>query len=95
MATVLVVGTTGNTGRPLVEQLLHINHQVRVIVRSPEKLPSELLQNKALTVVKSSVLDLADAEMAKHVQGCDAVVSCLGHVLNFKGMFGQPRQLCT
>ena len=95
MATVLVVGATGNTGRPLVEQLLRKNHQVRAIVRSPEKLPSGVLQNNALTVIEASVLDLTDEEMAEHVKDCDAVVSCLGHVMDLKGMFGDPKRLCT
>ena len=33
--------------------------------------------------------------MAEQVQGCNAVISCLGHVMDFKGMFGEPRKLCT
>lgn len=94
-ATVLVVGATGNTGRPLVEQLLGKDYRVRVIVRSPHKLPAEVLENPNTTVIEASVLDLTDEEMAKHVKDCDAVVSCLGHVLSFKGMYGKPRKLCT
>ncbi len=92
---VLVVGATGNTGRPLVEQLLAKNYRVRVIVRSPSKLPAEVLKNPNTTVIEANLLDLTDEEMAEHVKDRDAVVSCLGHVLNFKGMFGQPRKLCT
>jgi len=37
--TILVVGASGATGRHLVEQLLIQKHKVKVIVRSPEKLP--------------------------------------------------------
>jgi len=95
MANVLVVGATGMTGQPLVEQLLAKNHKVRVIVRSPDKLSAIVTDNPNITVIKASVLDLTDAQLAEHVKNCDAVVSCLGHVLSFKGMFGQPRQLCT
>lgn len=29
------------------------------------------------------------------MQGCDALISCLGHNLTFKGMFGSPRRLVT
>ncbi len=93
--TILVVGATGNTGRPLVEQLLSKKYKVRVIVRSPHKLPPEVLANPNTTVIEASVLDLTDEEMAEHVKDCDAVVSCLGHVPNFKGIFGKPRDLCT
>jgi hypothetical protein len=48
-----------------------------------------------LTVIQASVLDLSDAEMAQHVSGCDAVASCLGHNMSFKGIYGQPRRLVT
>ena len=93
--TILVVGATGKTGRPLVEQLLGKNYKVRVIVRSSHKLPAEVSENPNTTVIEASVLDLTDEEMAEHVKDCDAVVSCLGHVINFKGIFGEPRKLCT
>ena len=93
--TVLVVGATGKTGRPLVEQLQGKNYAVRVIVRSLDKLPAAVSKNPNTTIIEASVLDMTDEEMAEHVQECDAVVSCLGHVLNLKGMFGEPRKLCT
>lgn len=91
--TTLVVGATGATGRLLVEQLLARGGQVKVIVRSPDKLPDNVKQSDNLTVIHASVLDLSDEEMAQHVQGCDAVASCLGHTLSFRGMFGSPRRL--
>jgi nucleoside-diphosphate-sugar epimerase len=95
LTTTLIVGATGMTGRSLVEQLLGKNHRVRVVVRSSHKLSGEVLENPNMTVIGASVLDLTDQEMAEHVKGCDAVVSCLGHVLNLKGMFGEPKKLCT
>ena len=95
MTTTLVLGATGNTGRPLVEQLLDKNHKVRVVVRSTHKLSTEILENPNATIIEASVLDLSDMELAAHVKGCDAIVSCLGHNLDFKGMFENPRKLCT
>ena len=83
------------TGQRLVEQLLGKNHKVRIIVRSSHKLPAEVLENPNTTVIEASVLDLTDEELAEHVKGCDAVVSCLGHVMDFKGIFGDPKKLCT
>ena len=91
MTTTLVVGATGKTGRSLVEQLLGKNHKVRVVVRSPRKLPAEVLKNPNMTVIEAGILDLTDEEMAKQVKNCGAVVSCLGHVMDFKGMFGEPK----
>ena len=93
--TTLVVGASGATGRLLVEQLLSRGQQVRAIVRSPDKLPEVLSNRDNLSVIMASVLELSDAEMAQHASGCDAVASCLGHNLNFKGIFGHPRRLVT
>jgi putative NADH-flavin reductase len=93
--TVLVVGATGATGRLLVRQLLHRGLTVKVIVRSPDKLPGDVRSHSNLSVIQASVLDLSDAEMTHHVNGCDAVASCLGHNLNLKGIYGPPRMLVT
>jgi nucleoside-diphosphate-sugar epimerase len=93
--TTLVVGATGATGRLLVEQLLKCGQKVRVIVRSPDKLPASLKNHENLSVIRASILDLSDVEMAQHVRGCDAVASCLGHSPSLKGMYGPPRRLVT
>jgi NAD(P)-dependent dehydrogenase (short-subunit alcohol dehydrogenase family) len=93
--TILVVGASGATGRLLVEQLLNRGQNVKVIVRSPNKLPEALKNLDHLSVIHASVLELSDAEMARHVNGCDAVASCLGHNMSLKGLFGHPRRLVT
>lgn len=93
--TILVVGATGKTGRLVVEQLLIRNHLVRVVARSRHRLPAHVLENWNTTVTEASVLDLTDDEMAEQVKGCDTVVSCLGHVISFKGMFREPKKLCA
>ena len=83
------------TGRRLVEQLLGKNYKVRIIVRSTHKLPADIVGNPNTTTIEASVLDLTDEELMEYVKDCDAVVSCLGHVMNFKGIFGEPKKLCT
>ena len=83
------------TGRRLVEQLLGKNYKVRIIVRSSHKLPADIVENPNTTTIEASVLDLTDEEVTEHVKDCDAVVSCLGHVMDFKGIFGEPKKLCT
>jgi nucleoside-diphosphate-sugar epimerase len=93
--TSLVVGASGATGRFLVKQLLNRGLNVKVIVRSPEKLPEDIRSHRNLSVIHASVLDLSDAEMAQHVNGCEAVASCLGHNMSFKGIYGHPRMLVT
>jgi len=54
--TILVVGASGATGRLLVEQLLNRGQNVKVIVRSPEKLPEFLKNHDHLSVICASVL---------------------------------------
>lgn len=93
--TVLVVGASGATGRRLVEQLLDRGCDVRVIVRSREGLPEGVRNNERLNVIEAAVLDLSDAEMMEAVRGCSAVVSCLGHNLSWRGVYGPPRGLVT
>ncbi len=93
--TSLVVGATGATGRLLVQQLLERGEHVKAIVRTRGRLPEEVLRSDGLEVTQASLLDLSDRELADHVRGCQAVASCLGHNMSFKGIYGQPRRLVT
>ena len=93
--TILVIGASGATGRLLVEQLLERGEHVKAIVRSKESLPDKLTNHDHLSIIQASVLDLSDDEMIRHVSGCDAIASCLGHSLSFNGMFLPPRRLVT
>lgn len=93
--TILVVGASGATGRLLVEHLLNRGEHVRVIVRSPEKLPNVLKRHENLTIIHASLLALDDAAIVQHTNGCVAVASCLGHNMSWKGIFGPPRRLVT
>jgi len=93
--TTLVVGASGATGRQLVEQLLNRGQHVKVIVRSPEKLPKSWKSNKRLCIISASVLELSETEMSKYLNGCQAIASCLGHNMSLKGIYGHPRRLVT
>jgi uncharacterized protein YbjT (DUF2867 family) len=93
--TVLLVGGTGRTGRRVLEQLLSRGINVRAIVRSAEKLHAGVAERPGLSVVEADLLALSDEELLRQVQGCDAVISCLGHVISIKGIFGPPRDLVT
>ena len=88
---VLVVGASGATGRLVVNQLLGRGVEVSAIVRSLDALPD--MPN--LYKIQAFVHNLTSSEMAAHIKDCNAVVSCLGHNLTFKGIFGKPRLLVT
>lgn len=93
--TALVVGATGRTGGRVVQQLLDRGANVRVIVRSASRLPDGVTDNPRLQVLEADLLSLSDEQLREQVAGCDVVVSCLGHNLNARGMFGAPRDLVT
>ena len=88
---VLIVGASGATGRLVVDQLLGKGVEVKAIIRSLDALPD----SPNLTKIQASVHELTIDEMARHIKDCNAVVSCLGHNLTLKGMFGKPRSLVT
>lgn len=93
--TTLVVGASGATGKQLVEHLLKMRQKVKVIVRSPEKLPASWKSNNQLSIIKASVSEISVDEMANYIRVCDAVASCLGHNLTWKGIYGRPQKLVT
>jgi len=93
--TTLVVGASGATGLLLVEHLLNRGQAVKIIVRTLDSLPEAIKNHDNLSVIQKNLLELSDEEMIQHVKGCDAVASCLGHNMSFKGIYGHPRRLVT
>ena len=70
---ILVLGASGRTGRLVVEQALGHGHVVVAFVRDLARLP---IAHERLTVIQGDVTVAAD--VARAVEGCDAVVSVLG-----------------
>ena len=93
--TTLVVGASGATGKHLVNRLLDSGHEVKVIVRSSSILPDHWEGKTALKIIRANVSDLSELEMAGLIKDCEAVASCLGHNLTWKGIYGKPRRLVT
>lgn len=93
--TVLVLGGTGRTGSLVLSQLLERGAEVRAVVRSAERLPVGAAMHEALTVVEADLATLSAESLRGLVQGCDAVISCLGHNISLAGLFGPPRDLVT
>ena len=73
---VAVTGGTGFVGSHAVEAILERGHQVRLLVRSPEKVDAAMrLQGIEPDEVDVAVADLRDAAaIAAGMSGCDAVV---------------------
>jgi uncharacterized protein YbjT (DUF2867 family) len=90
---VLVLGGTGRTGSQVLTQLLDRDVPVLAIVRSADRLPAAAVGHAQLTVVEADPLALTVEELARHLDGCDTVISCLGHTISPKGILGPPRDL--
>ncbi len=73
----LIFGSTGGTGRQLVEQALEQNHSVTTFARNPSTLN---LRHSNLHVVQGDVMDLSSIEYA--AQDHDAVLSSIGSPAN-------------
>jgi hypothetical protein len=79
----------------VLTQLLGRGVPVRAIVRSAARLPAAAAGSAGLEVVEADLLSRTDAELRALVDGCGAVISCLGHPISVRGVFGPPRDLVT
>lgn len=93
--TTLVLGGSGATRKLLVAQLLQSGQKVKMIVRPISNIPDCWHREHALTIIKEDITKISVADMVSYLSDCQAVASCLGHNLNWKGMFGQPKELVT
>ena len=92
---VLLLGGTGRTGGRVLQQLLGRGVHVRALVRSADRLPAGVADDPRLTVIEADLLSLSDEQVKELVDGCGVVISCLGHTISARGVFGRPRDLVT
>ena len=92
---VLVVGGSGETGKLLIEQLLEFGHEVKVLIRWSSRLPEYWHEHKNLEISKINFIEISLNDLAIHLNDCGAIVSCLGHRMSLKGIFGKPKELVT
>ena len=95
MKKALVLGASGTTGKLLVEELFRQNLEVVAVVRPSSSLMSKFKNQSNYREIPASISEMSDQDLTPHLKDCDVVLSCLGHNLNFKGMFGKPRRLVT
>ncbi len=91
----LVLGASGATGKLVVMQLLKRQIDIRLVVREGAILPAEVLDDPRVEIERGNIAEFNDSEMASSLQDCDAVVSCLGHNITIRGIFGKPRNLIS
>jgi uncharacterized protein YbjT (DUF2867 family) len=90
---VLILGATGRTGSQTLTQLLQRHIAVRAIVRSADRLPAGVADDPLLEVVEADVLAMPLGDLVEALDGCDTVISCLGHTISARGLFGAPHLL--
>ena len=90
---VLVLGATGATGNLVVKQLINHNVNVKAVIRSTSNKLDDLLNGDYLETIVGNISEFDLSKNIELINDCDAVVCCLGHNINFKGIFGKPRML--
>ncbi len=83
----------GNSTIIKSKKLLKDGGDVKVIVRSAEKFALMVQSQDHLTVIEASLLELSPELLAQYVQECEAIISCLGHNITLKGIWGAPSKL--
>ncbi|MBI5476797.1 MAG: SDR family oxidoreductase [Ignavibacteriales bacterium] len=90
---VLVLGSTGATGRLVVKQLINRNIKVKIVARKNNNELNELFKHELLETVVGNISEFDRNKNIDLINDCDAVVSCLGHNISVKGIYGKPRML--
>ena len=75
-----IFGASGRTGVPLVKQALEQGHTIQALVRSLDKLKAAVGTPTGLEIIQGDAMNAAD--VAKTIDGCDVVLSTLGHGKN-------------
>lgn len=78
MTSVAVLGATGNLGSQVVRQVLHRGWALSVAVRSPTRLPREVVEGAKVFIADLHDVDIN--ELARFVKGHDVLVCCAGLV---------------
>lgn len=73
---VCILGSTGFTGKVVLRKAVEQGHEVRVLVRTPEKLAELRDQLKKENVIVGSYFQKSDLEKA--IEGTEAVLSTIG-----------------
>ena len=89
----LVLGASGATGKLVVLKLIERNITVKALIRNSAVLPQEFLNNSKVEIIKGNINDYTVNQVAELINDCDAIISCLGHNITFKGIFGKPQKL--
>jgi len=78
MSRVIIFGATGSLGRHVVRQAVAANHDVSVVVRTPSKLPADILSS--VTVHQRDLNATSAIDLATILSGHNAAINAAGLV---------------
>ena len=78
MSRVVILGATGSLGRHVVRQAISAKHDVAVVVRTPAKLPAEVLDK--VLVHQCDLSAVSTSDLTAMLTGHDAVINTAGLV---------------
>ncbi len=78
MSHLIIFGATGSLGSNVLRQALAAGHDVTAFVRNPSKLPVDIRQE--VSVQEGDLSKVALADLARLIEGHDALIYCAGHV---------------
>ncbi len=90
---VLVLGASGATGKLVILQLIKREINIRILLREAVALSAEIQDNPLIEIERGNISECSNMEMHNLINGCTDIVSCLGHNITLKGLFGKPRDL--
>lgn len=89
----LVLGASGATGRLVVLQLIKKGISPKILIRPNAIIPKEISDHRDLEIVCGKINDFSTDQIKDLLKDCDSVISCLGHNVSFKGIYGRPHKL--
>ncbi|MFN7253419.1 MAG: NAD(P)-binding oxidoreductase [Anaerobacillus sp.] len=90
---VLVLGATGATGKLVVKQLIKRQINTRILIRKSAVLDKEIQENPLVEIVVGNIDEFNVSEIDSLIDENNVIISCLGHNVTLKGVFGKPRYL--
>jgi hypothetical protein len=76
-----------------VSQLAAKGRAVKILVRPSAIIPEEISDNTGIEIIYGNINDFSTDRIGDILRDCDSVISCLGHNISLKGIFGKPHWL--
>ena len=90
---VLILGASGATGKHAAIYLIEKKINIKILIRENSNILKKISDSPYTEIVRTDFRTLDDSKMKELAGDCSAVISCLGHNMSIKGIYGKPRNL--